>query len=588
MSEDYLDALSRFAIESAHAQSVTDVLWLLTNDIVASLGFEDCVVYLTDRTECHLQQVAAFGNKSSQPHVIDNPITLAFGQGITGRAASEQRSMLVNDVREDPDYVIDDQQRLSELAVPIVVAGKTIGVIDSEHSQTHFYTKRHQQTLEALSSIIAAKYQQARLLQELKKSEEEALHLATHDALTELPNRAQFLLWAKESLDQRCGQTTYLGMIDLDRFKSVNDRYGHEVGDTLLCEVSRRFQSIFPKHVRFARLGGDEFAFIAELDSLAVRELASGIVQCLAEPINLTVDLVLVGASVGIALLDERVEKVSHWLRRADAMLYQQKALGESGVMVYPEGDDHRVPIEVVIHTELSRVIDTKKLDIALQPIIRMNTARVLGFEALVRWTHPSYGPIRPDQFIPLAERSGLIRILDACVIEKTAQLFDLIDDDQYISINLSSASLSMLEQNEVLMNLAHRMGERLCVEVTERSMVANFELASKALQRLRELGVKVFLDDFGTGYSSLSYLHKLPVDTLKIDQSFIRNLSANTPEESLVRTIAALAASLDLDVIAEGVETFEQQCQLQALGLQKAQGYLYGKPELRELPALG
>jgi EAL domain-containing protein (putative c-di-GMP-specific phosphodiesterase class I) len=145
-----------------------------------------------------------------------------------------------------------------------------------------------------------------------------------------------------------------------------------------------------------------------------------------------------------------------------------------------------------------------------------------------------------------------------------------------------------MLEQNEVLMNLAHRMGERLCVEVTERSMVANFELASKALQRLRELGVKVFLDDFGTGYSSLSYLHKLPVDTLKIDQSFIRNLSANTPEESLVRTIAALAASLDLDVIAEGVETFEQQGQLQALGLQKAQGYLYGKPELRELPMLG
>lgn len=241
-----------------------------------------------------------------------------------------------------------------------------------------------------------------------------------------------------------------------------------------------------------------------------------------------------------------------------------------------------------MIHTELSRVIDAKTLDIALQPIVAMDTSEVLGFEALVRWSHPTYGSIRPDQFIPVAERSGLIRLLDTCVVEKVGELFRVIGDQQYISINLSSASLSMLERNQALMTLAERVGPRLCVEVTERSMVANFELAAQALQRLRALGVKVFLDDFGTGYSSLSYLQKLPVDTLKIDQSFINSLSENTPEESLVRTIAALAASLDLDVIAEGVETAEQQGQLQALGLRKAQGYLYGKPELRGVPSLG
>lgn len=588
MSEDYLGALSRFAIESAHVQTVDDVLWLLTNDIVASLGFEDCVVYLTDATDSNLKQVAAFGNKSTQSHVIDNPISLAFGQGITGRAALLQKTMLVHDVRQDSDYVVDDQQRLSELAVPILVAGRTIGVIDSEHSEPHFYTKRHQQTLEALASIIAAKYQQARLLQDLKKSEEEALHLATHDALTGLPNRAQFLSWAQQAINRTDGPRTYLAMIDLDRFKSVNDRYGHEVGDRLLCEVARRFQFVLPDTAKFARLGGDEFAFIAELDSADALKLGDAIVRSLTDAINLEADLVVVGASVGIAVLDDFVHKVSHWLRRADAMLYQQKASGESGVMVYPEGDNQKIPVEVVMHTELSRVIDAKTLDIALQPIVTMDTSEILGFEALVRWTHPKYGSIRPDQFIPVAERSGLIRLLDTCVVEKVSELVRVIGDQQYISINLSSASLSMLERNQALMTLAERVGHRLCVEVTERSMVANFELAAKALQRLRALGVKVFLDDFGTGYSSLSYLQKLPVDTLKIDQSFIKSLSENTPEESLVRTIAALAASLDLDVIAEGVETKEQQGQLQALGLRKAQGYLYGKPELRWVPSLG
>lgn len=580
MSQDYLGALSRFAIESAHVQTVDDVLWLLTNDIVATLGFEDCVVYLTDGAGSHLKQVAAFGNKSTQPQVIDNPITLEFGQGITGRAALLQRTMLVDDVRMDADYVLDDEQRLSELAVPILVGGQTIGVIDSEHSRPHFYTKRHQQTLEALASIIAAKYQQASLIEELKRSEKTAIYAASHDSLTGLANRAQFLLWAENALQAHDKSKSYLAMIDLDRFKSVNDRYGHEAGDKLLCAVSQRFQEALPQEVRVARLGGDEFALLVECATTTAEELGHTVVRCLEQPIDLQVDRVMVGASVGIAGLDDRVEKVSQWLRRADAMLYQQKTLGVSGVMVYPERQGEGVPVEVVIHTELAGLIDSKGFGIVLQPIVRLSDSTVLGFEALIRWNHPIFGEIGPDQFIPVAERSGLIRRLDNCVIEDVAKLFDVIEKHQYISINLSPASLSMLEQNETLMALADRVGERLCVEVTERSMVANFELASVGLEYLRSKGVKVFLDDFGTGYSSLSYLHKLPVDTLKIDQSFVKNLGPNTTEESLVRTILALATSLDLSVVAEGVETDEQRRHLIALGVPKAQGYFFGRPK--------
>ena len=581
MSEDYLDALSTFAIESSHAQTVEDVLWLLTNEIVASLGFEDCVVYLTDDSGCHLQQVAAYGNKSSQPLVVDNPITLAFGQGITGRAALLQHPVMVNDVRLDTDYVVDDQPRLSELAVPIVVATRTIGVIDSEHSRANFYTRRHQQTLEALASIIAAKYQQAGLLHELKRSEEAALFAAAHDPLTGLANRSQFMVWADQCLHKRSNSKVYLAMIDLDRFKSVNDRYGHEAGDRLLKEVARRFKIILPSTIQVARLGGDEFALLSEddnLDGLAIGQL---ITECFQDPIDLTVDLVLVGVSIGLALLDEHTAKTSHWLRRADAMLYRQKAVGQSGFMIYPEREGDKVPLEVVIHTELADVLDSKQFDMALQPIVDIDRGVVIGFESLIRWNHPAYGFIAPDQFIPVAERSGLIRALDLCVIEKVAEMFHTIDTSQYISINLSPASLSLLSENEVLMNLAKREGPRLCVEVTERSMVANFELASAGLTALRNLGVKVFLDDFGTGYSSLSYLHKLPVDALKIDRSFVANLAPDTKEASVVRTIFALASSLKLGVIAEGVELDQQAKYLMSMGVTAAQGYLLGRPQL-------
>ena len=579
MSEDYLAALSRFAIESAHAQTVDDVLWLLTNDIVASLGFEDCVVYLTEHSDFSLRQVAAYGNKSPQHMVVDNPITLAFGQGITGRAALLQRTMLVNDVREDADYVVDDLERLSELAVPILVEGKTVGVIDSEHSHAHFYTLRHQQTLEALASIIAAKYQQDSLVQELKRSEEAAMHAASHDSLTGLANRMQFLAWAEQLLHNRSEHSMYLAMIDLDRFKSVNDRYGHEAGDRLLCAVSKRFNQILPKGTRIARLGGDEFAVLAGSHIASPEEMGQILVASLQEAIDIQVDLVVVGASVGLALLDANIQKVSHWLQRADAMLYQQKALGVSGYRIYPEEQDQSLPVELVIHAELTDLIERNGFDVALQPIVALSTSAVVGFEALIRWNHPVFGIIGPDQFIPIAERLGLIRGLDNCVIESVDRLFERVGPHQYISVNLSAASLSLLDKNETLMKLADRVGDRLCVEVTERSMVANFELAAVGLEGLRAKGVKVFLDDFGTGYSSLSYLHKLPVDTLKIDQSFVQNLSPRTKEESVVRTIIALATSLELGVVAEGVETTEQSQHLMSLGVELAQGYFFGMP---------
>ena len=579
-STTYLEALSRFAVAAASVQRVEEVLWLLTDEIVADLGFEDCVVYLADEKREILRQVAAFGQKSPSPHVISNPIELRFGQGITGRAASTAESILVNDVRKDPDYVIDDQARLSELAVPIVVEGQVIGVIDSEHSELNFYTQEHQFTLEALASLIGAKYQQARLLTQLKRSEAEALYTAAHDSLTGLPNRAQFLKWIQAKLSLR--GASVLVLLDLDRFKVINDRFGHEAGDDLLIAVARRFKGAIPTNAKLARLSGDEFACLIEGEVDEAKSIVNTMLASLEEPIQLKADRVNIRASAGMAMMDAMISDASSWLRRADAMLYQQKATRESGLMVYGEDLHANLSLQSELDVEIETAIAEKQFRVALQPIVRLRDGCAVGAEALIRWIHPNHGFIPPNDFIPSAERSGQVKGIDSCVVDLVGQCFQRDDSDSYISINLSPASLSVLNDDAVLHRLAERFGSRLRVEVTERAMIANFELAAAGLEHLRSRGVRVLLDDFGTGYSSLSYVHRLPVDALKIDQSFVARLGEDKRSESLIRMITALADSLSLDVIAEGIETEQQRDLLKGLNVEFGQGYLFGKPALQ------
>jgi EAL domain-containing protein (putative c-di-GMP-specific phosphodiesterase class I) len=263
-------------------------------------------------------------------------------------------------------------------------------------------------------------------------------------------------------------------------------------------------------------------------------------------------------------------------------MLYQQKGVGESGLMVHGEHLRTNLGFQSELEVEIETAIAQKQFSVALQPIVRLADGSAVGAEALVRWIHPKHGFIPPNDFISSAERSGHVKGIDGCVVDLVRDWFEHNDSESYISVNLSPASLSVLNDDTTLHCLAEEFGPRLRVEVTERAMIANFELAAAGLKHLRSHGVRVLLDDFGTGYSSLSYVHRLPVDALKIDQSFVARLGEDKPSESLIRMIVALAESLSLDVIAEGIETEQQRNLLKSLNVEFGQGYLFGKPVLQ------
>jgi putative methionine-R-sulfoxide reductase with GAF domain len=258
----YARAVIEFTTAVIDTESVDEVLWLLTDDIVQDLGFEDCVIYLMDEVRSKLVQKAAYGNKKSDTGEVLNPIELDLGEGITGRCAAEQRPILVHDVSKDPSYVLDDKGRLSELAVPILSGGAVIGVIDSEHSSKNFYNSQHVATLKALSSIITTRYENSR---DLRESEAKLRHLANFDSLSKLPNRHNFMD-SLATAARRCdeGELTSIAVLilDLDRFKLINDAYGHASGDELIVWVSEKFRDILPESILLARLAGDEFAVL--------------------------------------------------------------------------------------------------------------------------------------------------------------------------------------------------------------------------------------------------------------------------------------------------------------------------------------
>ncbi|NCG36712.1 MAG: diguanylate cyclase, partial [Actinobacteria bacterium] len=299
----YARAVIEFTKAVIDTESVEEVLWLLTDDIVQDLGFEDCVVYLMDEVRSKLVQRAAYGNKKSGNAEVLNPIELDLGEGITGRCAAEQQPILVNDVSKDPSYVRDDKVRMSELAVPILSGGAVIGVIDSEHSSKNFYNSQHVATLKALSSIITTRYENSRALRDLRESEAKLRHLANFDPLSKLPNRHNFmdtLATAARRCDE--GELTSIAVLilDLDRFKLINDAYGHAAGDELILWASEKFRDVLPESMFLARLAGDEFAVLVT-DHFSVGPVAVGemLLAALDSPISLTTSDVRISVSIG-------------------------------------------------------------------------------------------------------------------------------------------------------------------------------------------------------------------------------------------------------------------------------------------------
>ena len=435
----------------------------------------------------------------------------------------------------------------------------------------------------------------------LRRQAAENQHLALHDPLTDLPNRSLFHDRAQQAiLASRRDQTGIALMIlDLDRFKEVNDTLGHHNGDLLLQEIGARLRGGLRESDSVARLGGDEFGLLLPnvADGAEALMLGERVRAVLRRPFTLEGVTLDVEASIGIAIYPEHGDDVDSLLQRADVAMYLAKE-DRSGCELYASDRDEYSPHRLALAAELRRALDEKELVLHYQPKADLSDGRIVAVEALVRWQHPEHGLLTPDQFVPLAEATGLIRELTLTVLDEALHQQRVWRDDGIdirVAVNLSARDLYDLTLPASTAELLAKHDvppTSLELEITESVIVADPMRARAILNRLSEMGVVLAIDDYGTGYSSLGYLKRLPIDEMKIDRSFVMQMADDRNDAAIVRSTVELGRNLGLKVVAEGVETAAAWAHLKALGCDFAQGYYLSKPvpaaEIAALVAAG
>jgi diguanylate cyclase (GGDEF)-like protein len=421
---------------------------------------------------------------------------------------------------------------------------------------------------------------------EQRRAEAHIRFAAHHDALTKLPNRVLFRIRLDEMIKTLSDGDPGLALLylDLDRFKQVNDTLGHPVGDALLEAAGQRLLNCLRDSDIVARLGGDEFA-IAYLSAdlpTAAEDLARRVISALSLPYEIAGHTVMVGVSIGIALVGAETMDADTLLKNADMALYEAKAKGRGISSVFEADMERKLHSRLAIEEDLRGALERDEFELLYQPLWDLGTNRVVGFEALVRWNHPVRGTVSPALFIQVAEETGLIRPIGQWILNRACADARHLPDDVKVAVNLSGAQFDGGDIVDIVAGALDGAGlaaSRLELEITETTLLKNDETTLALLFRLRALGIRIALDDFGTGYSSLSYLRRFPFDKIKIDQSFVREMATRADCAAIVGSIVSLANKLDITTTAEGIETVDQLNLIRATGCTEAQGHLFSVP---------
>ena len=441
-------------------------------------------------------------------------------------------------------------------------------------------------------------YGTARDITERKEAEAFINFQAYHDLLTRLPNRALFKdrLGLSMSQAERNNQKLAVMFIDLDRFKVVNDSLGHAMGDRLLQAVTQRLEGCLRQGDTLSRFGGDEFTLllpgVRHTDD--ARTIAHKLMEALKSPFKLGEHEVYVGVSIGIALYPDSGRKLEELIQQADVAMYHVKGRGKDGYQFYTESMNVNTTHRLGMERDLRRALQAGELRVFYQPQICLRTGLCRGLEALVRWQHPTRGLLQPGEFLPLAEETRLIGDLSEWVLATACRemgpWLNQTDEDVRLSVNFSPMQVEHPRFVDLLLQKLDHYGmppERLEIEITENMIISDLEQISHKLDQLSSYGIKVAIDDFGTGYSSLNYLHRLPIHTLKVDQSFVRGVRHGAEGACIVNAITAMARGLQLDIVAEGVETHDQLTYLRELGCDSVQGHYFSTAQPRDKLAL-